>query len=106
MLVSCCLTCSYGKLCLTFRVEWFANADSLVNDLGVDAEPGEPGEAWLKGPVITTGYHNNAKANNAAFKDGWYRTGDLVELRGDLLYVMGRMKVSVENNHTSFATVH
>lgn len=65
-----------------------------MNEHGFDAEPGEPGEAWLKGPVITKGYHNNEKANAAAFEDGWYRTGDLVQLRGDLLYVLGRLKVS------------
>lgn len=73
-----------------------ANIQRLVNEFGFDTEPGEPGEAWLKGPVITKGYHNNAKANSTAFEDGWYRTGDLVEMRADLIYVMGRVTVSLK----------
>lgn len=55
--------------------------------------PGQPGEAWLKGPLITRGYHKNPAADKAAFKEGWYRTGDMVELRGDLVYILGRVKV-------------
>jgi 4-coumarate--CoA ligase len=67
---------------------------SLVDEQGHDVKPGQPGEAWLKGPVISHGYHNNQAADKAAFQDGWYRTGDLVEIRNDLVYVLGRTRVS------------
>jgi len=42
-----------------------------------DARPGEIGEVWLRGPSVTPGYWNRPSATEAAFSDGWYRTGDL-----------------------------
>ncbi|PHH88498.1 hypothetical protein CDD83_7451 [Cordyceps sp. RAO-2017] len=65
----------------------------LVDDEDNDVPPGSPGEALLKGPVITKGYHNNPEADKTAFThDGWFRTGDVVLVRGDLLYVIDRKK--------------
>lgn len=65
---------------------------------------GEPGEALLKGPLITKGYHRNPEANAAGFTmDGWYRTGDVMQFgdKDDLLYVVGRTKViSVPHSYT------
>jgi acyl-CoA synthetase (AMP-forming)/AMP-acid ligase II len=64
-----------------------------VDDEGRDVQVGQPGEAWLRGPIITQGYHNNPEADQKAFHKGWYRTGDLIEIRDDLIYVKGRLKV-------------
>ncbi|CAJ2499724.1 Uu.00g025770.m01.CDS01 [Anthostomella pinea] len=64
----------------------------LVDENDNDVQPGQPGEALLQGPVITQGYHNNPEANIVGFKDGWYRTGDVMQMKGDLLYVVGRRK--------------
>ncbi|KAH9904752.1 hypothetical protein F4778DRAFT_44358 [Xylariomycetidae sp. FL2044] len=65
----------------------------LVDENDADVAPGEAGEALLKGPVITRGYHRNAEADALGFTpDGWFRTGDVVQIRGDLLYVVGRRK--------------
>jgi fatty-acyl-CoA synthase len=44
---------------------------------GSDADDGEVGELWLRGPSVTLGYWNDPDATAAAFRDGWYRTGDL-----------------------------
>lgn len=66
----------------------------LVDEDGKDAEPGEPGEAYLKGPVVTKGYHNNDKANKDAFtEDGWFKTGDILKVENGLLYIVDRKKV-------------
>lgn len=68
----------------------------LVDENDKDVPVGEPGEALLKGPLITKGYHHNPEANAAGFtKDGWYRTGDMMRFgdNNDLLYVVGRTKV-------------
>jgi acyl-CoA synthetase (AMP-forming)/AMP-acid ligase II len=35
------------------------------------------GEIWVRGDTVTPGYLNRPKANEDAFKDGWFKTGDL-----------------------------
>jgi malonyl-CoA/methylmalonyl-CoA synthetase len=40
----------------------------------------EPGEVWVKGPTLFSGYWNNADATARAHSDGWFRTGDLGEV--------------------------
>ncbi|KAF4120605.1 Acyl-CoA synthetase (AMP-forming)/AMP-acid ligase II [Geosmithia morbida] len=64
----------------------------LVDNNGNDVEPGQPGEAWLRGPIITQGYHRSPSNSRPVFSDGWYRTGDFIECRGDQLYVLGRLE--------------
>ncbi|PNY24611.1 acyl-coenzyme A synthetase [Tolypocladium capitatum] len=65
----------------------------LVDDNDQDVRPGEPGEALVKGPMITKGYHNNPEANKAAFTpDGWFRTGDVLRMENDLFYIIDRKK--------------
>ncbi|RFU77998.1 4-coumarate- ligase 2a [Trichoderma arundinaceum] len=65
----------------------------LVDDNGNDVEVGQPGEALVKGPMVTKGYHNNPEANKSSFTDdGWFRTGDILKMEGDLLYMVDRKK--------------
>ncbi|THX74879.1 acetyl-CoA synthetase-like protein [Aureobasidium pullulans] len=78
----------------------------LVDENDNDVPLGQPGEALLKGPVISQGYHNNPEANAAGFtKDGWYRTGDVMqfEQNGELLYVVGRTKEIINYNGLKIA---
>lgn len=54
---------------------------------------GERGEIALRGPAITRGYDDNAAANAAGFRAGWFRTGDLGYLdREGFLFIVGRIK--------------
>jgi long-chain acyl-CoA synthetase len=51
----------------------------------VDAEDrevagGEPGEVIVRGPNVTLGYLNRPDAMEEAFRDGWFRTGDIGRL--------------------------
>ncbi len=42
-----------------------------------DLGPGEVGEIWLRGPNVTPGYWRKPRETEAAFVNGWFRTGDL-----------------------------
>ncbi|MGO2746329.1 long-chain-fatty-acid--CoA ligase [Microbacterium sp.] len=45
-----------------------------------DVEPGSPGELVVRGPQVFSGYYGKPDATEAAFIDGWYRTGDIVQI--------------------------
>ena len=67
----------------------------IITEEGKTAEINEPGELWLKGPMVTPGYWNNDKATKEAFsQDGlWFKTGDIVIEDGDkYIYVVDRLK--------------
>lgn len=64
---------------------------SIQDAEGREVSPGETGEICVCGPAVFAGYFNNPEANKAAFRDGWFRTGDLghVDAAG-LVYITGR----------------
>jgi fatty-acyl-CoA synthase len=49
----------------------------IVDPSGRDAEIGETGEVWIRGPAVMQGYWANEQATRDAFCDGWFRNGDL-----------------------------
>jgi amino acid adenylation domain-containing protein len=54
---------------------------------------GKRGEIVLRGPTIARGYDNDIAATETAFRDGWFRTGDLGYLdRDGYLFIAGRIK--------------
>jgi amino acid adenylation domain-containing protein len=66
---------------------------SVMDSEGRQLLTGEHGEIALRGPTITRGYDNNEVATRSAFRDGWFRTGDLgyVDPEG-YLFLIGRIK--------------
>lgn len=60
---------------------------------GIAVKIAEDKEILVHGPNVALGYWKNPDATAAAFKDGWYYTGDLgyVDAKGDL-YLKGRKK--------------
>lgn len=52
----------------------------------------DDGEILVHGPHLARGYRDDPQATADSFTDGWFRTGDLGEWRGELLTVTGRKK--------------
>jgi fatty-acyl-CoA synthase len=52
----------------------------------------EAGELKIRGDSVTPGYYKRPDATEAAFHDGWLRTGDLGYLADGELVVCGRLK--------------
>ena len=63
----------------------------IVDDSGKDVPPGEVGEVVVKGPTVLLKYWNKPQETRAAFRDGWFHTGDLGKQDGEgFLYIVGR----------------
>jgi acyl-CoA synthetase (AMP-forming)/AMP-acid ligase II len=48
----------------------------VVDAQGRDVPDGTVGEFWIRSPSLSTGYFGQPEITAAAFKDGWYRSGD------------------------------
>jgi acyl-CoA synthetase (AMP-forming)/AMP-acid ligase II len=66
---------------------------AVLDEDGAPVAAGATGEICVRGPVVMRGYWRNEEATDAAFRDGWYRTGDLGTF-GDAgyLYLGDRLK--------------
>ncbi|GEL21152.1 AMP-dependent synthetase [Pseudonocardia sulfidoxydans NBRC 16205] len=52
-----------------------------LEDVTRDAEPGQPGELMVRGPVVMLGYHGNPEATAETIEpDGWMHTGDIATM--------------------------
>ncbi|NEC06377.1 long-chain fatty acid--CoA ligase [Streptomyces sp. SID7909] len=58
----------------------------LVDEEGKDTGEGGIGELAVRGPNVMSGYWNRPEADDAAFTDGWFRTGDLARRDEDGYY--------------------
>ncbi|MEU7814349.1 class I adenylate-forming enzyme family protein [Pseudonocardia sp. NPDC049154] len=77
---------SIGRPLPTVEVRVVDQEDRLVR-------PGEVGELHVRGPQVAAGYHGLPAETAAAFRDGWFRTGDLVTVDDDgFLHLAGRQK--------------
>ena len=65
----------------------------LVDERGRDVDEGDPGEIVVRGPNVFAGYWRKPEETEAAFRDGWFRTGD-VAFRDDdgYLHIVDRTK--------------
>ena len=76
-------------------------AEVELRILGEDGNPAatdEPGEILLRGPQVTSGYLGMPEETEAAFLEGWFRTGDVGRVDGDgFLYIVDRSKDMVKS---------
>jgi fatty acid CoA ligase FadD9 len=64
-------------------------------DLGYTAndKPWPRGEVWARTLSMVSGYYKDPETTNEYFKDGWFITGDIVEVRnGNEFYIIDRRK--------------
>jgi len=65
----------------------------IVDDEGNTLPHGEVGELLIRGPNITPGYWNNAKATADTFVDDWLKTGDAARFDEEgFVYIVDRWK--------------
>ena len=60
----------------------------ILDEQGEPVADGETGELHLKGPNMFAGYWRREQATEAAFRDGWFRTGDLALRQSDGYYTL------------------
>jgi acyl-CoA synthetase (AMP-forming)/AMP-acid ligase II len=65
---------------------------------GRDAEPGQAGELWIRGPQVMQGYLDKPEATAETLTYGWLHTGDIVEVRKGNFYVVDRLKELIKYN--------
>ncbi len=79
---------------------------TIRDDDGNDLAQGEVGEVVVRGPNVAMGYFNRPDETAAAFRDGWFHTGDMGRLDDNgLLFLVDRKKDMVitggENVYTT-----
>ncbi|MBV0911059.1 class I adenylate-forming enzyme family protein [Anianabacter salinae] len=69
----------------------------LCDAAGRDAADGEPGEAWVRGPTVFSGYWNNPEVNAKDFAEGWFHMGDMFRREAEGYIFVGRSKYLIKS---------
>ena len=65
----------------------------IVDSDGTECLTGDPGELWLRGPMISPGYWGDDGRHASRADDGWLRTGDVAVVdENGYLAIVGRGK--------------
>ncbi|ELP65581.1 acyl-CoA synthetase [Streptomyces turgidiscabies] len=81
-----------GRLDSCGRPVLFVDA-RVVDENGEDVPDGTPGEVVYRSPQLCEGYWDKPEETSAAFRDGWFHSGDLVVRDADGYYtVVDRVK--------------
>ncbi|GGF29694.1 AMP-dependent ligase [Halobacillus andaensis] len=65
----------------------------VVDEDGMEVQPGEVGELFIRGPMIVPGYWKNDEANLSSFVDGYWKSGDMAMVdEENFVYLMDRKK--------------
>ena len=67
----------------------------LVDAGGRPVPPGTTGEVEVRGPTVFREYWGRPEATAAAFRDGWFRTGDTAVVEGGAWRLLGRTSVDI-----------
>jgi long-chain acyl-CoA synthetase len=85
-----------------------ANEMAIHDEQGNALEEGERGEIVIRGVNVMKGYFNNAEANEKAFTNGWFRSGDEGFYQNDeegnaYYFITGRIKELIIRGGINFA---
>jgi len=65
----------------------------LIDGDWQDVPDGKPGELAVRGPNVFNGYLGRPDETTAAFRDGWFRTGDVARIDDDgFIHIIDRTK--------------
>jgi malonyl-CoA/methylmalonyl-CoA synthetase len=67
----------------------------LVDEHGAPVGEGTPGEIEVRGPAVFLEYWRRPDETRAAFRDGWFRTGDVAVVEGGAYRLLGRTAVDI-----------
>ncbi len=67
----------------------------LVDDEGAPVEPGTPGEIEVRGANVFAEYWRRPEATAEAFRQGWFRTGDVAVVEDGYFRILGRKSVDI-----------
>ena len=67
----------------------------LVDEDGAPVADGTPGELEVRGPTVFSEYWQRPEETRAAFRDGWFRTGDVAVVEDGSYRLLGRTSVDI-----------
>jgi len=78
----------------------------IVREDKTDCDTNEPGELWVRGDGILSGYYNKPEATAEAFEGDWFRTGDLF-IRNEKGYyqIVGRIKDMIRRSSENISAL-
>ena len=89
---------SVGRACLYLELEIWGDDDAPV-------PAGERGEVVLRGPKVFQGYWNDPDATAAAFRGGWFHTGDIgIKDDDGYVYIVDRLKDMIVSGGENIAS--
>src|SRR5690606_9800180 len=67
----------------------------IVDEAGTPVAQGVPGELEVRGPCVFLEYWQRPEETAAAFRDGWFRTGDVAVVEQGAYRLLGRTSVDI-----------
>jgi len=67
----------------------------LVDEHGAEVAEGTPGEIEIRGDSVFREYWGRPDATRDAFRDGWFRTGDVAVFEDGAYRILGRLSVDI-----------
>jgi malonyl-CoA/methylmalonyl-CoA synthetase len=67
----------------------------LVGENGEPVNAGTPGEIEVRGPSVFAEYWGKPEATREAFRDGWFRTGDIAIVEHGVYRILGRTSIDI-----------